>query len=161
MKNKTIYILLLMFAGVACRTESTRQQSEDKVLNVEVHPVQLMEYLTPVRATGFLGTTKEMKLSFKTGGILIHIPVKEGQKVRRGDVLAELDLSEIRAQVNQARIGMEKAERDLTRAGNLYRDSVVTLEQYQNAESAYELAKAKTDDEVNNAIKKVRILCED
>jgi RND family efflux transporter MFP subunit len=45
--------------------------------------------------------------------------------------------------VNQARIGLEKAERDLNRAGNLYRDSVVTLEQYQNARSAFELARAQ------------------
>jgi RND family efflux transporter MFP subunit len=54
-----------------------------------------------------------------------------------------LDLSEVSAQANQARIGLEKAQRDLTRAGNLYRDSVATLEQYQNAQSSYELAIAQ------------------
>ena len=143
MKSKTIFILLLMCAWTACRNESTSEQAPDKVLNVTVQPVQMLEYATPVRATGFLGTNKEMKLSFKTGGILKRLPVKEGQTIRRGEVLAELDLSEIQAQVNQAVIGLEKAERDLTRAGNLYRDSVVTLEQYQNAESAYELAKSR------------------
>jgi len=63
--------------------------------------------------------------------------------VKRGEVLAVLDLSEIDAQVNQARIGLEKAERDLNRARNLYRDSVATLEQFQNASSAYELAQSQ------------------
>lgn len=143
MKNKTIFLLLLVCAWTACRNESTGEQAPDQVLNVTVSPVQTLEYTTPVRATGFLGTTKEMKLSFKTGGILKRLPIKEGQKVLRGHVLAELDLSEIQAQVNQAGIGLEKAERDLTRAGNLYRDSVVTLEQYQNAQSAYELARSQ------------------
>ena len=132
-----------MCAWTACSNESTREQAPEKVLNVKVHPVQMLEYANPVRATGFLGTTKEMKLSFKTGGILRRLPVKEGEKIRRGQVLAELDLSEIQAQVNQAGIGLEKAERDLTRAGNLYHDSVVTLEQYQNAQSAYELARSQ------------------
>jgi RND family efflux transporter MFP subunit len=45
--------------------------------------------------------------------------------------------------VKQAAIGLEKAERDQARAENLYRDSVVTLEQYQDVQSAYELAKAR------------------
>jgi RND family efflux transporter MFP subunit len=143
MKNTALYLLLFMCAWTACRNETTREQIPDKILNVKVQPVHMLEYTNPVRATGFLGTSKSMKLSFKTGGILKALPVKEGEQFRRGDVLAELDLSEIQAQVNQARIGVEKAERDLTRAANLYRDSVVTLEQYQNAESAYELAKSQ------------------
>jgi len=143
MKNRALFILIPVLAWTACRNESTQAEVQDKVLNVKVQPVLMLEYTNPVRATGFLGTTKEMKLSFKTGGILKRLPVKEGEKVSRGDVLAELDLSEIQAQVNQARIGLDKAERDLTRAGNLYRDSVVTLEQYQNAESAYELARSQ------------------
>jgi RND family efflux transporter MFP subunit len=84
-----------------------------------------------------------MKLSFKTGGIIEAIPVREGQEVARGQELARLDLAEIQAQVTQARIGQEKARRDLDRARNLYEDSVVTLEQYQNARSAYELARAQ------------------
>jgi RND family efflux transporter MFP subunit len=63
--------------------------------------------------------------------------------VRRGDPLAILDLSEIDAQVNQAGIAVQKARRDMTRAENLYRDSVGTLEQYQNARSAYELAQSQ------------------
>ena len=143
MKNRALFILLSVCAWTACRNETVQENVQDKVLNVKVRPVQMLEYKIPVRATGFLETNKEMKLSFKTGGILKRLPVKEGENVRRGDVLAELDLSEIQAQVNQARIGLEKAQRDLTRAGNLYRDSVVTLEQYQNAESAYELARSQ------------------
>lgn len=134
-----------MCAWTACRNETTREQVPDKILNVKVQPVRMLEYTNPVRATGFLGTSKAMKLSFKTGGILQSMPVKEGEHHKRGDVLAELDLSEIQAQVNQARIGLEKAERDLSRAANLYRDSVVTLEQYQNAESAYELARSRKE----------------
>jgi RND family efflux transporter MFP subunit len=143
MNKKAVYIILFMLAWTACRNESTRKESENEILNVHVQKVQSVEYASPVKASGFLGTSKEMKLSFKTGGILKSLPVNEGEKVRQGDVIAELDLSEIEAQVTQARIGLEKAERDLTRAGNLYRDSVVTLEQYQNAESAYELARTQ------------------
>lgn len=100
------------------------------------------EYKIPVRATGLLSTAEQMKLSFKTGGIIQKIVAREGVNVKKGEELARLDLSEISAQVEQAQIAYEKAERDLKRAENLYRDSVVTLEQYQDARSGYEMARS-------------------
>jgi len=142
MRNLTISIAFLLFVLSACEPQATKVIATKKPINVKVQSVEMLEYKLPVRAAGRLATTTEMKLSFKTGGIIKQLNVREGESVQRGDVLALLDLSEIQAQVSQARIGLEMAKRDLTRAGNLYRDSVVTLEQYQNAESSYELAKA-------------------
>ncbi|MDV7400678.1 hypothetical protein RZS08_55190, partial [Arthrospira platensis SPKY1] len=51
-----------------------------------------------------------------------------------------LDLTEIEAQVRQAKEGLDKARRDLQRAQNLYADSIATLEQVQNATTAVEVA---------------------
>jgi RND family efflux transporter MFP subunit len=143
MRKLTIPILSLFLILSGCKPQVKNETPESKPLNVKVRAVQMLEYKIPVRATGLLSTSTEMKLSFKTGGIISQLHVREGESVQKGDVLARLDLSEIRAHVNQARIGLEKAERDLARAGNLYRDSVATLEQYQNAESAFELAKSR------------------
>lgn len=141
MKKELIPLILLLLAVVACDPGTKKTEIPDnKPLHVRVHPVEFMEYKIPVRATGMLATSTEMKLSFKTGGIIRKLNIREGESVRRGDVLASLDLSEIQAQVTQARIALEKAGRDLARAENLYRDSVVTLEQFQNAESAFEIA---------------------
>jgi RND family efflux transporter MFP subunit len=84
----------------------------------------------------------ESKLSFKTGGIIQNIMVDEGQSVRKDQLLAQLNLEEIQSQVKQAELALSKAERDYERAGNLYRDSVATLEQYQNAGTALEVARS-------------------
>jgi multidrug efflux system membrane fusion protein len=134
---------LLILAG--CAPAEEKKSAESRPVQVKVQPAETREFRIPVRATGLLGTATEMKLSFKTGGIVKKIEVREGQSVSRGEVLAVLDLSEIQAQVSQAGIGLEKAQRDLDRARNLYRDSVATLEQYQNARSAYELAVAQKE----------------
>ncbi len=85
------------------RKRAVRDQThKGQDLNLRSHEM----YKIPVRATGLLSTTTEMKLSFKTGGIIKQINVREGRSVRRGEVLAVLDLSEVKAQVNQARIGL-------------------------------------------------------
>jgi RND family efflux transporter MFP subunit len=143
MRQISIYSVFILILITACSRTDKKEAPESQVIKVLTHPVEYREYLKPVRAAGMLTTATEMKLSFKTGGLVSRLHVKEGRSVKRGEVLAELDLSEISAQVNQARIGLEKAERDLRRAENLYRDSVVTLELYQNAESAWELAKSQ------------------
>jgi len=143
MRQLSLHIVLFLILFTACKQTVQKEIPESQVVKVLTHPVEYREYKKPVRAAGMLSTATEMKLSFKTGGIVSRLHVKEGRSVRKGEVLAELDLSEVSAQVNQARIGLEKAQRDLRRAENLYRDSVVTLEQYQNAESAWEVAKSQ------------------
>jgi RND family efflux transporter MFP subunit len=59
--------------------------------------------------------------------------------------MATLDMSEINAQVLQAENGFQKATRDLSRAKNLFADSVIALEQYQNAQTAFNVAQAVLD----------------
>lgn len=98
-----------------------------------------------ITASGQLTTDDETTLAFKTGGVVNAVLVKEGDPVRKGQLLATLDLTEINAQVAQARHGHEKAQRDLQRATNLYKDSVATLEQLQNAQTALSVAKEQLD----------------
>ncbi len=84
----------------------------------------------PILASGLVASASEARLAFKTGGVIDRILVKEGQTVVRGQLLATLNLTEISAQVNQAKEGVAKAERDLNRVKNLYADSVVSKCQY-------------------------------
>jgi multidrug efflux system membrane fusion protein len=95
----------------------------------------------PVHTTGILVAREEMKLSFKTGGIVARIFVREGDKVRKGDLLASLDLLEINANADQARISYEKSLRDYIRADTLLKEGATTLEKKQNAETAMNISK--------------------
>jgi RND family efflux transporter MFP subunit len=109
---------------------------------VRVTPVTRKEISQTVHTSGILAPADEIKLSFKTGGIISRINTAEGQKVRQGSLLATLDLSEINSLVSQARNAYDKAIRDFRRAENLYRDSVATLEMKQNASTALEVSKS-------------------
>jgi RND family efflux transporter MFP subunit len=108
---------------------------------VRITSLQKSEAATSIVTSGRITTNDETILAFKTGGVVNAVYVDEGDRVTKGQVLATLDLTEINSLVSQARSGLEKAERDLQRARNLYEDSVATLEQLQNAETAFEVAK--------------------
>jgi membrane fusion protein, multidrug efflux system len=139
-------ILFISIVGLtACnKTEDTKAEKAVS-LDEAVTPVQLAQVTQVVRseeiaASGLVASTDEARLSFKIGGIIQRILVKEGQRVSKGQLLATLDLTEINAQVAQAQYSVEKSERDFKRVQNMYKDTAATLEQMQNATTSFEVA---------------------
>lgn len=146
---KTFFPTRLLIAGltftlIACKHETKKEDPASKfdesTIAVAVMPVHQGAYNVPVISSGLISTETESKLSFKIGGIISRIFVEEGQAVKKGELLASLDLTEINAQVSQARNSLEKTKRDLERGQRLYKDSAATLEQMQNLQTAYEVA---------------------
>ncbi len=97
----------------------------------------------PIISTGIVTAADELKLSFKLGGVVQRIAVREGQQVSAGQVLAELVPTEINAQLTQAQQMNEKAQRDLERGERLYADQVIALEQLQNLRTQAKVAAAQ------------------
>ena len=126
---------------VAC-SEHEIEKTPEKAIAVKSMQVAFEPIAVPVHFSGLLQTEAEMKLSFKIGGIIKSINFEEGSRVRKNQVLATLDLTEINAGLTQAKAGYEKAKRDLQRVENLYADTVATLEQLQNSKTALEVAAA-------------------
>lgn len=141
---KPLYLLIFLAAiGQACSNSDGKSESANHI--TETIPVSVMELmredLQPViQTSGLFTTDDETMLAFKTGGIIEKVYVKEGDAIRKGQLLASLNLTEIEAQVAQARLAYDKAKRDFARIENLYKDSVATLEQYQNSRTAMEVA---------------------
>lgn len=107
---------------------------------VTVLPILPGNQAAVISVSGTLGTENEARLSFKTGGVIEQVAVQEGDRVLKGQLLATLRLTEINAQVSQVELALEKARRDYQRAASLYRDSVITLEQLQNARTGLDIA---------------------
>ncbi|MBX2896079.1 MAG: efflux RND transporter periplasmic adaptor subunit [Cyclobacteriaceae bacterium] len=136
-------ILTLLLPGmllVACATDDKATSTIKNEVPVSFLSVQA-ELLQPeIETAGVFTTDDETLLAFKTGGVIEKIYVKEGDRIKSGQLLATLNLTEIEAQVAQAQLAFEKTTRDFNRTQNLYKDSVATLEQYQNTRTALEVA---------------------
>jgi RND family efflux transporter MFP subunit len=147
MKNIKVPFLLvtLLIAALfqACNNSEGKNDTTSK--RTEAIPVKVMkltqiESEQTIQTAGLFSTDDETYLAFKTGGIIEKVYVKEGDAIKKGQLLATLNLTEIEAHVAQARLGFEKASRDFKRVENLYKDSVATLEQYQNSKTGMEVA---------------------
>jgi RND family efflux transporter MFP subunit len=131
----------LMFSCGEGRKEAKSETAASDTIPVRIEPVSAFGDTSRIRISGLLHTEDELRLSFKIGGVIAAVSVEEGQRVRKGQLLASLNATEIDAQLQLASIQLEKAQRDNQRAENLYRDSVATLEQVQNSRTAVAAAK--------------------
>ncbi|MBL0173263.1 MAG: efflux RND transporter periplasmic adaptor subunit [Gemmatimonadaceae bacterium] len=140
--NNTL-IVLAALALSACRGDADAKSATDALaVPVAVATVTSGSATQPVVATGTFGSRDEIPLSFKIGGVIARVLADEGTPVRKGQLLASLDLREIDALVDKARVGMDKAERDAARVKRLAADSVATQVQAQDALSAFDAARA-------------------
>lgn len=96
-----------------------------------------------VTASGTAASRDEARLSFKVGGVIASIDVREGDRIRRGQRLATIEANEIDAQVAQASAAADKAARDLERGRKLFAQDVVTREQLDDLGTADSVARAQ------------------
>ncbi len=148
-KYSTFILLLFLvipFLFSSCNSEAKEEDKEEEklfaaeVISVKTLKIKNTENNSSITATGLITTENEARYAFKIGGIIDKIYIKEGESFQKGKLLATLKLTEISAGVTQAKLGLEKAERDYQRVQNLYKDSVATLEQLQNTKTALEIA---------------------
>lgn len=138
-------LFLLLFAILGSCTKERKKEIplsplDESSIAVNLVSVQEIEHSLPIISSGLVATETESRLSFKVGGVIKKIFVREGKSVAKGQLIASLDLTEIDAQVSQARNSLEKTKRDLERGQRLFKDSAATLEQIQNLQTATQVA---------------------
>lgn len=142
MKNHSFLLVSLLFIWSCEKKTSTKETSAvNDVLVVRIVQPSYQNQTSQVTATGKIVSDAELKLAFKTGGYIQRVFVQEGQEIRAGQLLAELDLSEIQAQVQQAKSALTKAERDYLRAKKLGDEQAILPYTVQDAQTALEVSK--------------------
>ncbi|PQJ20328.1 efflux RND transporter periplasmic adaptor subunit [Nonlabens tegetincola] len=128
----------------------------DKGLLVETKEVTKMNVTETVSATGKIRPEVEVSISPEVPGEIIELPIKEGQAVKKGDLLVRINpdllessVSRTRAGVANARAGYEQAKATLAeatanynRSKQLFNKGVISQADFDTSTAAYERAKA-------------------
>ena len=106
LKRGLLGALVLALAGFALR---------DQILGtpVEAHRAERSDLVQTVVASGRIMTPQRVAVGAVITGRVVRIPVREGQVVKLGDILMELDDDDERAAVEQARAAVAQAEAKL------------------------------------------------
>jgi membrane fusion protein, multidrug efflux system len=141
---RPLALVAVMLSGSALACGDTPPPIEDiAAIPVRAVAPRLTSAEPSITLTGTLGAKEEIPLGFKIGGVVASVSVDEGDRVREGQLLAALSLTEIEASVSAAREGRDKARRDLARVEALQKDSVTTLSQLEDARTGLQVAEAQ------------------
>lgn len=98
--------------------------------------------LPAIEAAGTAALRKEIPLGFTTPGQIARITVQEGDVVRRGQVLATLDMTSVGASLEAADAERDRAGAELARLKQLYAQGWITKARLEAAEAAARSASA-------------------
>jgi membrane fusion protein, multidrug efflux system len=112
---------------------------------VEVAPLMRRDLSETLRVVGSLAPNETATIRPETMGLIRSIHFKEGQRVKKGDLLVKIDDSELRAQLAQTESRYELAKLNLTRAENLRQTLSNTQADADRARSEFAAAQADID----------------
>jgi HlyD family secretion protein len=108
-----------------------------------------------VSATGKVQPETEVKISPEVAGEIIELPVADGMGIKKGDLLVKIKpdsykalleqqeaaISSAKATNLQQRATMLKTEQDIKRAEDMYAKKTISVQEYNAAQAAYDVAK--------------------
>jgi HlyD family secretion protein len=110
MKNKWLWIGLGAVVLATLVTIGILKSKHSKVTPVQFARVREEEITARVRAPGKIEPKTQVKVSADVMGKIVALPVKEGDHVRRGQLMLQLDDTQYRAALGQARAALASAK---------------------------------------------------
>jgi membrane fusion protein (multidrug efflux system) len=132
---------LMVWVGCNDRQGETTTMVEVPV-PVRVEPLELEPYCITYHTIGKIESAQQVNLFFEVPGQVDSLFVEEGDQVVTGQPLAKLEQESYRANFVRARSAFEKARRDLASAEELYRQNIVSKDQYEQARLGFDNAQA-------------------
>ncbi|RTY90015.1 efflux RND transporter periplasmic adaptor subunit [Flavobacterium sp. GT3R68] len=160
MSKKTIYILLgvavVLIVALLVLSKTGVIGNKKDGTEVEIAKVDEITIVETVSATGKIQPEIEVKISSEVSGEIIALPVKEGQVVKKGDLLVKINpdlytsglnrsvsnLSGTKAGLSQADASFREAKSNYDRNKTLFEKGIISKSDWDKAIASFEVAKA-------------------
>src|SRR5438874_4649322 len=141
-----VVLLLIIISVIASKREKPIPVTTEKAVRKTI--------LQTVSATGKVQPETEVKISPEVAGEIIDLPVEDGMPVKKGDLFVrikpdsykalleqqEAAISAAKATNLQQKATMMKTEQDLKRAEDLYNKKMISVQEYNAAQAAHDVA---------------------
>ncbi|MFC1667807.1 efflux RND transporter periplasmic adaptor subunit [Chlamydiota bacterium] len=129
---------ILLFFILFCCSLLCSCKPEKEVAEIVIRPIKSFRVQRDngIRARTFSGASRsftESKLSFRVSGMIEDLTVKLGEKVAKNQLLAKIDDTDYRLQVEDVEAKFHAAETDLGRMRQLYENNTISTQQLDQA----------------------------
>ncbi len=136
-----------------------------EVVAVQVEKVGRRDLTETVVANGRIQPVTQVMISPEVAGEIIALPVKEGQEVKKGDVLVQIKPDNYQASKNsaeasfkaalgnrsQAKAELEKAAADFRRNEELFKGKLISASVFNEVKTLYEVAGLRLENSLHQA----------
>lgn len=153
--NMPRFILLLMAALIVVLGFAIKNKSESiaaskaEALNIEKPPVNTVTLLlTPttihdrINLPGSIKPWTELQLLAKISGTVTELLVTEGDKVKKGDILARIEQADYRIALDRARAAYNQAKADFERDSSIHAKGMIPTAELEMRKTAMQTTKA-------------------
>lgn len=155
-RKKTVLILGVLFI-IALIIFFNFQAQREKAIPVTVEKVKRQDLTSIISASGEVRPKKNVNISAHIPGRIVKIGVEEGERVKAGDFLLKLDSTQYESNVERDKALIQRYESELIkskatlerdknfyeRQKKLYEKELISKEQLESAEAAYNISKAQ------------------
>ena len=141
-----IAVVVIVIVAVAAWAMSGGKKEED--INFKEEKVALKTLQNSVTATGTIEAVTSVTVGTQVSGIVNKLYVDYNSQVKKGQVIAELDKTNLLSELNTAKANLVSAQSSLNyqatnmeRYKTLYKKGLVSADEYENALLTYRLAK--------------------
>jgi HlyD family secretion protein len=160
MSKKVIYTFLGIAVGLIvlliALSKSGVIGNKNKGKEVETAAVNEITIIETVSATGKIQPETEIKISSEVSGEIIELPIKEGQLVKKGDLLVRINpdlytsslnrsvagLSNTKAGLSQAEATFKEAQANYNRNKTLFDKGIISKSEWDRVVATFEGAQA-------------------
>ena len=163
MTSKTKYILIgsavLLIVALVTLSKKGFLGNKEKGIDVDIAQVDAITIVETVSATGKIQPEIEVKISSEVSGEIIALPIKEGQVVKKGDLLVKINpdlytsgynrtvagLSQTKAGLGQADASFKEAKSNYERNRILFDKGIISKSEWDRAVATFEGAKSSKE----------------
>ena len=144
-----LFCLTLLFPSALAHAEDAPAPNEDGQ-PVRVETVGEAAATATRHFVGRVEAVSTVDLSFEVGGRLAKLPVREGQVISKGDLVAALDPTDFELAVRQAEVQRSLALKELARYRKLLKRDNVSQQAFDRAQADFSLRDVALDQAQRN-----------
>jgi RND family efflux transporter MFP subunit len=140
---RRISIGLTLCAAFGCGPQAERVEQAEVVRPARIHRVSGASAINRRTFVARVEAPQTVDLSFEVSGPLVDLPVKEGEVVAKGSVIAVLDPSDFQRAVLEAEVQLDLARADLARKRQLLKQNLMSVSLADEAEGLFKLREVR------------------
>jgi len=142
-KNKySIVAVIILVAIISCGKKENENSTVEKSIPVTVARAGPRDLSLQVVYTGTLEGAKQAKIFASIPEAVVELPIREGNRVQKGQAVIILDKSGVASQYDQAKAVYVEAKDNYKKMENLYKDGAISEQAFNSSRRAYEVAEA-------------------